>query len=108
FDTTGLPPFDYGTKLERGAAYVCEVLRTPDVIGAQVVDTQASLQDLADAIEAACGVAYTAYLEDGNDVGGIDVGFLTRDDRTTVDSSTQYLLASTWPDPECTPAPCAR
>src|SRR5690606_26017808 len=69
---------------------------------------QASLQDLGDAIEAACGVAYTAYLEDGNDVGGIDVGFLTRDDRITVDSSTQFLLASTWPDPECTPAPCAR
>ena len=38
--------------------------------------------------EQANAVIYTAYLEEGNDIGGIDVGFLARD-TVEVDAVTQ-------------------
>src|SRR5690606_11000250 len=102
----GLPVWDYATKNARVAAYVCDVLLAPDVLGAQEVDSETTLADLATAIDAHCGVSYSAALVDGNDPGGIDVGYLTRDDRVTVDSVTQFFQPNQWPDPGCPSAPC--
>ncbi len=57
------------------------VLKAPAVIGVQEVENRASLQALADQIHNDDpGLTYTPYLIEGNDVGGIDVGFLVRSD----------------------------
>ena len=42
---------------------------------------------------------YQAYLVEGNDVGGIDVGFLVKSARVTVASVTQYGLTDTYINP---------
>jgi hypothetical protein len=65
------------------------VLGAPDVLAVSEVESLAVLQDLADEINTDDPVLnYTAYLEEGNDIGGIDVGFLVLD-TVTVDMVTQ-------------------
>jgi len=69
--------------------YIMNVLVTPDILGVQEVESLAVLETLANDIAIADpGVVYTAYLVEGNDVGGIDVGFLVRD-TVEVDAITQ-------------------
>ena len=92
-------------KLVKLSAYVREVLRSPDVVGVQEVETQAILADLATQISNDGGPTYTAYLVEGNDGGGIDVGYLVKDSRVKNATVTQYLAAETWDDPAC--SPCA-
>ncbi|MCB1560855.1 MAG: cadherin-like domain-containing protein [Xanthomonadales bacterium] len=92
-------------KLVKLSAYVREVLLSPDVVGVQEVETQAVLADLATQISADGGPTYTAYLVEGNDGGGIDVGYLVKDSRIRNASVTQYLKGETWDDPDC--SPCA-
>ncbi len=59
-------------------------MRMPDILGVQEVENLATLQALAarlnqDAVTAGDpNPDYQAYLDEGNDVGGIDVGFLVR------------------------------
>ncbi len=61
---------------------ICRFLKTPDVLGVVEVENLATLQRLADAVNAnvsgACGSnpQYAARMLEGNDVGGIDVGVL--------------------------------
>ncbi|MEP6881955.1 MAG: hypothetical protein ABI866_08180, partial [Dokdonella sp.] len=45
------------------------------------------------------GVTYTAYLEEGNDGGGIDVGYLVRGDRISNVVTTQLDNSEMWIDP---------
>ncbi len=70
---------EYQRRLGKLSAYVREVLGSPDVLGVQEVEKLAALQDLATRIGADdLTVTYSAELIEGNDVGGIDVGFLVR------------------------------
>jgi len=64
----------------------------------QEVESLAVLQDLADKIASDHGIVYTAHLVEGNDIGGIDVGFLTRDN-ITVDAIAQVDPAATFINP---------
>ena len=71
---------EYERRRAKFAGYILEVLDAPDVLGVQEAESLKVLEDLAAdiaAIEPA--VVYSAYLEEGNDVGTIDVGFLVRD-----------------------------
>ncbi len=71
------------------AAYVVEVLDSPDILAIQEVDDVDELEDLADQIAVHDpGVVYAASLIEGNDPGGIDIGFLTRPN-VQIDSLTQ-------------------
>ena len=80
---------EYERRLLKFARYIVDVLDAPDVLGVQEVESLVVLQDLAAAINVFdAGVNYTAHLVEGNDVGTIDVGFLTRDN-ISVDSTTQ-------------------
>jgi len=55
-------------------------LSAPDILAVQEVDTLAALQALADRIRNDdATIGYRAYLVEGNDPGGIDIGFLVRD-----------------------------
>ncbi len=93
--------FNY--KVARLSRYVSEVLLLPDVLGVVEVENLAVLQALATRIQADTGVVYSARLEEGNDIGGIDVGFLVRNDRVTIDTVTQLGKTLTWNDPTGSP-----
>jgi uncharacterized protein len=66
-------PQAFNTRLERIARVIREVMLSPDIIGVEEVENLTTLRALA----AAAG-DYRAYLEEGNDIGGIDVGFLVK------------------------------
>jgi predicted extracellular nuclease len=86
---------DVAQQLAKLAAYVVDVLGAPDVVAVQEVENLFVLEQLAAAIAVADPAAvYTAYLEEGNDVGGIDNGFLVRD-TVTVHAVTQLGAAET-------------
>ncbi|HET6804981.1 MAG TPA: endonuclease/exonuclease/phosphatase family protein [Frateuria sp.] len=86
-------------KLERLSAYIGGVLRLPDVLAAEEVESEAVLQQLADQLATDYHVTYSAHLVDGHDPSGIDVGFLVRTDRVRVDGLTQLGGEATWIDP---------
>jgi predicted extracellular nuclease len=93
--------FNY--KVARLSKYVSEVLRLPDVLGVVEVENLTVLQALATKIQADTGVSYAARLEEGNDIGGIDVGFLVRTDRVAITATTQLGKTMTWNDPTGSP-----
>jgi predicted extracellular nuclease len=65
---------DYAEKKARIVDAIGDLLERPDVVAVQEVDELAILQEVA----ADLG-GYTAYLREGNDNRGIDVGFLVKD-----------------------------
>ncbi len=84
---------EYQRRLSKLSQYIRGVLLSPDVLAVQEVESQTVLQDLADQIALDDpSVVYTAYVVEGNDVGGIDVGFLVQDD-VAVDAVTQLGAA---------------
>jgi uncharacterized protein len=83
------------TRLDKAALAILSVLRSPDVLAVQEVDTQATL----DALAAKLGPSYKAYLQSGNDVSNINVGFLVNTARASVVDVVQYGKAATFVDP---------
>ena len=65
---------DYAEKRDRIVDAIGRLLERPDVVAVQEVDELAILQDVAQRLG-----GYTAYLREGNDERGIDVGFLVKD-----------------------------
>jgi len=86
-------------QLGQVSAYIREVLRSPDVVGMQEVENLGILEALATQIAADGGPSYSAHLVEGNDVGGIDVGYLVNTARVTDITVTQLADAETWNDP---------
>jgi predicted extracellular nuclease len=93
----------FDAKVARLSAYIKDVLKLPDVLGTEEVENLTVLQALAAKLTADSGVPYTARLEEGNDIGGIDVGFLVRTDRVTINTVTQLGKTMTWNDPTGSP-----
>ncbi|WP_394001728.1 Calx-beta domain-containing protein [Luteimonas sp. WGS1318] len=71
-------------RLSKASIGIRGYLHTPDILGVTEVENLSVLQTLATRINADAVAAgqpdpgYVAYLEEGFDVGGIDVGFLVR------------------------------
>ena len=86
-----LQPAAYQKRLGKASAAIRDFLNLPDILGVVEIEHLSTLQDVADRVNndviAAGGIspAYAAYLVEGNDVGGIDVGFLIK---TSVVSGT--------------------
>ncbi len=81
------------TKLAR---YIVEGMKTPDILGVQEVEKLDVLDDLADAIdEINKNAEYSVFLEEGNDIGSIDVGFLVREN-VIVEDVTQLGATETF------------
>lgn len=85
-DNNGAPtikPEAVDKRLTKTAAAICDYLKTPDILGVVEVENLRVLGLLADRINSSCAHSpgYVPYLAQGNDVGGINVGFLvaTRD-----------------------------
>ncbi|MGH9381985.1 MAG: lamin tail domain-containing protein, partial [Thermoanaerobaculia bacterium] len=82
---------EYQARLGKVSGWVRQVLRAPDVLVVQEVENLGILEDLADRMAADDStLAYSAWLLEGNDIGGIDVGMLTRDDTISVQSVEQF------------------
>jgi uncharacterized protein len=99
FDTTNDPGVDdvaltataLANRLNKASLTIRNVMNSPDIIGVEEMENLTTLQAVADKVNndsVAGGQAnpnYTAYLVEGNDVGGIDVGFLIKDRVAVVD-----------------------
>jgi predicted extracellular nuclease len=80
--------FEYRAKLDKIAQTIA-AMGAPTIIGLQEVENLAVLQDLV-AEEMLAEYGYEPYLIEGNDSRGIDVGYLVRSDRATVQSVAAY------------------
>jgi predicted extracellular nuclease len=106
----------YQKRLQKASLAIRDYLHAPDVLAAVEIENLAVLQALAARINADAVAAgqpdpqYIAYLEEGNDVGGIDTGFLVKSatvgndvPRVEVVSVTQVGKDTTWIQPDGTP-----
>jgi predicted extracellular nuclease len=102
---TPLPtPGQYAARLEKLSLYVRHSLGAPDVLAVQEVENLAVLEALAGQIRLDDPlIVYHAHLLEGNDIGGIDVGFLVRD-TVRVDSLEQVGKDTTFTFEGATPA----
>lgn len=112
FDTSNDPaigdpvatPAAYANRLTKLSATIRDYLHAPDILGVQEAENLLVLQDLAARIDQDAVAAgqplpgYTAYLEEGNDVGGIDVGFLVAA-RVDVQSVVQHGAGDIYTNP---------
>lgn len=77
-----LTPAAFEARLRKTSNAICQFLHTPDILGVVEVEGIDALTALANAINdnlsgtCARNPHYVAYLAEGNDIGGIDVGFL--------------------------------
>jgi len=100
-----LTPAAFSARLNKLSLYVRNILRTPDVIGLQEVENLTTLQAIATKINADAVAnsepdpAYTPFLMEGNDIGGIDVGFLVKSARVDVVDVTQEGKNATYINP---------
>lgn len=119
FDTTadgnGAPTLTaaaFTTRLSKASAAIRDFLHLPDILAVVEMENLSTLQQVADKVNAdavAAGLAdpqYVPYLQEGNDVGGIDVGFLVKTAtvgaglaRVEVAAVTQYGKDTVWTEP---------
>ena len=103
----------YTTRLKKASLGIRNYLHAPDILVAIEVEKLEVLQALASRINSDAVAAgqpdpqYVAYLEEGNDVGGIDVGVLVKTatvaaaiPRVDVLSVTQVGKDTTWLQPD--------
>jgi endonuclease/exonuclease/phosphatase family metal-dependent hydrolase len=82
-------PQQYADKLNKLSLYIRTLLGAPDILAVQEAEKLRVLQDLANKINSDdAALSYTPYLIEGNDISGIDVGFLVRSS-VTVNAVTQ-------------------
>jgi predicted extracellular nuclease len=95
----------FNNRLNKASLYVRGILRSPDILGLQEVENVSTLQTLASKLNNDTVLAgqpnpgYVGYLVEGNDVGGIDVGFLVKTSRVAVASVAQIGKSATYIDP---------
>lgn len=95
-------------RLAKTGNSICHSLKTPDILGVVEVENLRVLGMLADSINANCPTApaYVPYLINGNDVGGINVGFMVSNrslgmvDRVEVLEVTQHGKDTRTPNPD--------
>ncbi len=111
-DDPVLTPDALAARLQKASLAIRGYLHLPDVLGLVEVENLAVLQAIADRVNADVaglgqpGPGYVALLQEGNDVGGIDVGYLVRtgevapgEARVVVDAVQQLGADTTWTEP---------
>jgi predicted extracellular nuclease len=113
FDTTNDPSTSdvvltltaFANRLDKVSLAIRNVMEFPDIIGVEEVENLDTLQAIADKVSADAIAAsqpdphYVAYLEEGNDIGGIDVGFLVKTPKVNVVDVTQVGKDAMYHDP---------
>lgn len=95
-----LTPTQYEARLAKASLHVRNFLLMPDVVGVVEVENLSTLQTLAARISTDAVAAsqpdplYQAYLIEGNDVGGIDVGFLVKTSLVGANPRVQVLTVT--------------
>src|SRR6185295_18165037 len=96
----------FNNRLNKGSLAIRNMMRYPDILGVEEMENLTTLQAVADKVNADAVAAgdpnpnYQAYLEEGNDIGGIDVGFLVKGaPRVAVLAVTQEGKDATYTDP---------
>ena len=103
--TRCLTPEAVNTRLSKASLTIRHVLRLPDILGVVEVENLSILERLAARInqdaaaETGSDPMYVAYLEEGNDIGGIDSGFLVKSSRVDVISVEQFGKDTTYVPP---------
>ena len=103
----------YQARLDKASLQIRDFLKFPDILGVVEVENLSTLQDLATRINADAVAnsqpdpMYEAFLVEGNDIGGIDVGFLVKTapvfgvtPRVTVISLAQELGGTLFVNPD--------
>jgi predicted extracellular nuclease len=113
FDTVDDPNTDdvvltttaFNNRLKKASLAIRNVMRTPDIVGVEEMENLTALQAVANKVNADAVAAsqpnplYQPYLVEGNDVGGIDVGFLVKSARVNVTDVTQFGKDTTYINP---------
>jgi hypothetical protein len=107
-----LTPAAYQGRLNKASLAIRDYLNTPDIVATEEIESLPVLQAIAAKISSDAIAAgqpdphYVAYLQEGNDVGGIDVGFLAKNaevaagmPRVEVIAVTQEGKATSWTEP---------
>jgi len=95
----------FNNRLNKASLAIRRVLLSPDIIGVEEVENLTTLQAVAakvnsDAVgEGQPDPGYQAFLVEGNDVGGIDSGFLVKVPRVTIVDVTQFGQTTTYVEP---------
>ena len=96
----------YANRLSKASLQIRTNLGAPDIVSVVEMENLTTLQTLATKISTDGGPSYSAHLVEGNDPGGIDVGFLVKTSivvgatpRVTVGSVTQLGLTATYLNP---------
>jgi len=96
----------FQNRLKKISMAIRDYMRFPDVIGVIEVESLSVLKKLADKINSDAVAAnqtnpkYEAYLIDGNDGRGIDVGFLVKSSRVKVVDVTQLSKDEKFKNPD--------
>jgi predicted extracellular nuclease len=104
-DETVLTATAFSGRLNKASLAIRNVLRAPHILGVVEVENLPTLQALAakvnsDAIAAGQpNPRYGAWLLEGNDIGGIDVGFLIRTSHVSVFEVLQFGKTNTYVNP---------
>ncbi len=113
FDTTDDPSVQdvvltqtaFNNRLNKASLAIRNVLHYPDILGVEEMENLPTLQAVAAKINSdAVGAGdpnpnYQAFLFEGNDIGGIDVGLLTKTPKVNVTSVIQFGKSTTYLDP---------
>jgi predicted extracellular nuclease len=100
-----LTPTAFNNRLNKASLAIRNIMLSPDILGVEEIENLTTLQALAtkvnnDAVAASQpNPNYQAYLVEGNDIGGIDVGFLVKSSRVAVIDVTQFGKATTYVEP---------
>ena len=95
----------FANRLNKASLAIRNVLHYPDIVGVEEQENIGTLQAVAAKVNSdatAAGDAnpnYQAYLTEGNDIGGIDVGFLVKTPQVNVIDVIQYGKDATYVDP---------
>jgi predicted extracellular nuclease len=96
----------FDKRLDKASRIIRTVQHYPDVIGVEEMENLTTLQSVAAKVNADAqsidmlpNPNYVAYLSEGNDVGGIDNGFLVKESRVTTVSVTQFNKTETFTNP---------
>ncbi len=93
-------------RLAKASLAIRDVLHTPDILGVEEMENLTTLQALATRIDEDAVAAgetppgYQAYLEEGNDIGGIDVGLLVKASRIDAIGVEQLGKDATFVQPD--------
>ena len=105
-----LTPAAFDNRLNKASLEIRTVMMAPDIVGLEEIENIAVLEALANKVNGDAiangdpDPGYKAYLEEGNDIGGIDSGFLVKASRVSVVDVTQEGKDTTFVNPDGTVA----